>query len=401
MSKTENIENVARVIANRVRYHAPIVYDSDIDYKILEEFGIDISLPVFKFENEMTKPLLKAFSLAKKVCNFNLVTTKKTNCPFALFLPKESVNLRLIQMVNKLNVNYKSISSYEPKFDIDFIKIGGKNLNLKYDNFCLEKHDSVDGILIRQRQFVASGECNIIEVTNSNCKLEEIEIEYNKNLPTGNYYFKKEKNAIKIQNLFSGEIKWFNTNLQTNNLFFSCVDGIENSCYACIRFKQKIMLKPYQKKVFFFNFGSKKFCCKSLENMEYLLESAKKRCYENFDIKVFTTDKSYDEKLNIIMPRDIWLNWLNEKRDLELEKRYIKEKQKVFIRQGNRIVFALEDYKTFREIDIYDGNEFREVYIKNFALENSLHIGSAVFANLKSFCLDKIKSKTQICLHFK
>ncbi len=401
MTRKESIENVARVIVNRVRYHSPVVYDDEVDLKMLQEFGINTSLPIFKFEKEITKPLLKAFSLAKKYCNFNLVTTQRTKCPFALFLPVDCVNLQLVQLINKLNINYKANSAYVPKFEIDYLKIGGKSLNLKFDDFCLDKHESINGILTRHRQFYASGECNIVEFVNSNSKEEVIEIEYNHNLSKGYYHFKKENHSVKIVNLFTREVCYFNSNINQNSIFFSCVDGVESSSFACVRFRERVVLKPYQKKVLFLNFGDKKFYINSFSDMEALCESAKRRCYENFDFKVFTCNKSYDEKINQNLPREIWLSWLDGKRNKELEKEYIDERQKVFSRNQGKIHFNLEEHKNFREVDIYDGKEFRPVFIKNLSFENSLHIGSAVFQNLRSFCLDKIKGKTQICLHFK
>ena len=84
MNRKENIENVARIIVNRVRYHAPILFDGDVNFEILEDFGIDTSKPIFKFENELSKPLMKAFSLAKQKVNFNFVTTKKNEMPFCI-----------------------------------------------------------------------------------------------------------------------------------------------------------------------------------------------------------------------------------------------------------------------------------------------------------------------------
>jgi len=401
MTKKESIENVARIIVNRVRYHSPVVYDDEIDLKVLQDFGINTSLPIFKFEKEMSKPLMKAFALAKKYCNFNLVTSQKTKCPFALFLPVDCVNLQLVQLINKLNINYKTNSSYIPKLEINYLKIGGKTLNLKFDDFCLDKHESINGILTRHRQFYASGECNIIELVNSNSKQEEIEIEYNRNLPKGNYYFKKEHHSIRAINLFTREECFFNSNINLNSVFFSCVDGVESSSFACVRFKEKIVLKPYQKKVVFINFGNKKFYINSYSDMDALCESARKRCYENFDFRVFTCNKSYDEKINQTLPREIWLSWLDGKRNREFEREYVEERQKVFSRNKDKVCFNLEQHKDFREVDIYDGKEFRAVFIKNLSFENSLQIGSAVFQNLKSFYLDKIKGRTQICLHFK
>ncbi len=401
MTKKEQIENVARVIANRVRYHAPVVYDGDIDVEELEKFGIDATLPIFKFEKHMTKPLMKAFSLAKKIVNFNLVVTEKTNCPFALFLPTESVNLRLVQMVNKLNINYKAISNYNPKFEVDYLKINGESLNLIFNDFVLERHKSIDGVLVTERRFVCSGECIILELCNSNSKQVEVVVDFNKNLRQGNYFFKKERSSLKIQDLFSIETCFLNTNFNLNNVFFSCIDGVENSCYARVKFNQKITLKPFQKKCFFINFGDKCFSVRSQDDMEDLLKLSKKMCYENFNVKIFTTNKKIDENFNTILPRNIWINWLNGKRDLSLEKEYVQEKEKIVLKEKDRVVFSAADYKGYREIDIFDGKEFRSVFINNFSNENALLIGNARFQNLKSFCLDKIKPKTQICLHFK
>ena len=401
MTRKENIENMARIIANRVRYHAPVVYDEDIDTSILEDFGIDISIPVFKFEKEMTKPLMKAFALARKLQNFNLVTTQRTKCPFALFLPVETVNLRLMQMVNKLNINYKSVSEYKPNFEIDYLKINGKLLNLAYNDFCLEKHESMDGVLVRQRLFVCSGESTIIELTNSNPYESEITIDFNRNLEKGNYLFKKQRGSICAKNLFTQEACYLNTNLPLSDIFFSSVDGVETSCFACIRFSRKISLKPYQKRVVFINFGQKQFRLTMQKDMELLFDLAKKKCYENFDMRVFSVDKQYDEKMNEVLPRDIWLAWLNGERDREKEAVYVLEKEKVFSRRDGKVVFNSYGYENLREVDIYDGKEFREIYIKNLSNENSLVIGKASFQNLRSFSLDKIKSKTQICLHFK
>ncbi len=401
MKKNKAIENVARIIANRVKYHAPIIYDDDIDFKILEDFGIDTSLPIFKFEKEMTKPLLKAFMIAKKIVNFNLVTTKKVKCSFALFLPSQTSNLRLLQMVNKLNINYKTSSSFCEKKVNDCLKYNGKELNLQFDNFTLAKHENINGILVKETRFVCSGECIMIELSNANAKSNEIEIHYHKNLSRGYYFFKKNKSSIEIQNLFSKEIKYLNTNFEKNDMFFSCVDGVETSTFACISFCRKIILKPFQRKCFFINFGDLCFSVKNQTDMEELLSLSRKKCYENFNVKVFSIDNNYDNDFNIKKPREIWVNWINGKRDALLENEYVKEKEKIVLVKNNRVEFTSLEYKNFREIDIYDGKKFREVFINNFSNENALVIGKTRFQNLKSFCLDKIQPKTQICLHFK
>ena len=401
MKNSVAIQNVARVIANRVRYHSPIVYDDDIDFKALQDFGIDINLPIFKFEKQMTKPLLKAFTLAKKFVNFNLVVTNKTNCSFALFLPENTVNLHLLHMINKMNINYKAMTDYNLKLDIDYLKIGGKTLDLKYNDFCMEKHDSMNGILISQRVFVCNGEFSIIELCNSNSFESEIEISYNKNLEKGNYFFKKKGRSLMAVNLRNKETQFLNTNLSIRDIFYSCVDGVENSCFACVKFTEKIKLKPFQKKCIYINFGKNMLSLKKQDEIEKIFSYSKKVCYENFDFKVFTIDKDFDDKINNTLPREIWLEWLKGTKNKEKEREYLKERQKIFTRQKNRIVFDCEQYAKLRQLDIFDGTSFRHVYIHNFAEENSLSIGNASFQNLRSFSLDKIMPKTQICLHFK
>lgn len=401
MRKNKSIENVARIIVNRVKYHAPIIYDDDIDFEILENFGIDTSLPIFKFEKEMSKPLLHAFKLAKKIVNFNLVTSHKTKSAFALFLPNQTPNLRLLQMINKLNINYKTNSSFQKIEEEDFLKFNGKELNLQFDDFTLVKHANIDGILVKETRFVCSGECIMIELSNSNSKQNEIAIKYHKNLPQGYYFFKKRKSSIEVQNLFSKDTKFFNTNLNKNDIYFSCVDGVESSTCACISFCQKVTLKPYQRKCFFINFGNACFSVKNQTDMEELLNLSRKKCYENFNVKVFSIDKDFDNTFNIKMPREIWVNWINGKRNAMLEDEYVNEKEKIVLIKNKRVEFVSLDYKKFREIDVFDGKKFREVFINNFSNENALVIGKTKFQNLKSFCLDKIQSKTQICLHFK
>lgn len=400
MTKKKNIENLARIIANRVRYHAPVVYDGEVDFEVLEKFGVDLSLPIFKFENELSKPLIKAFSIAKKIVNFNLVATQKSKCNFALYLPTNSASLRLLQEINKLNINYKTNSLYIPHHEFDYIKVGGKELKLKYNNFCLEKYENFDGILVGERQFVASGEFTIIELCNSNKIDCEIEISFNKNLKNGYYYFKRNSYNLEIKNLFSQEYKYLNSNLSMKSIFFSCVDGVENSCDACIKFSEKIKLKACQKKYFYLHFGDIKISKLGLDEVEKIYEKATKKCYKNFDVRISTTDAKNDNYFNNILPRDIWISWLNGQKNKNLERQYIERKQEVVTRKNNKVYFD-GNYENFKRIYIFDGDDFRQVRVENGAGENALVIGNTSFLNLKCFSLDKIKGKGQICLQFK
>ena len=73
MRKSEYIQKAKNVILNRVRFHAPIVYDDKIDKTVLFVNGIDVEKPVFKFDKQLNNRLLKAFSLAQQEEDFNLL----------------------------------------------------------------------------------------------------------------------------------------------------------------------------------------------------------------------------------------------------------------------------------------------------------------------------------------
>ena len=71
--KKEKIEQIKNLILNRVRFHAPIVYDDDIDKTVLFNNGIDTNMPIFVYKKELNKTLIKAFRKASEEANFNLL----------------------------------------------------------------------------------------------------------------------------------------------------------------------------------------------------------------------------------------------------------------------------------------------------------------------------------------
>ena len=144
--KKEKIEQIKNLILNRVKFHAPIVYDDEIDKTALFNNGIDTNMPIFVYEKELNKTLIKAFRKASEEANFNLLIPienvslkeekalkKIKNC---VFYSKKS-NFKLLSMINKLNINYFSSSNYDLKFKDKFVKINEEIINPKYDDFAL------------------------------------------------------------------------------------------------------------------------------------------------------------------------------------------------------------------------------------------------------------------------
>ena len=77
MNKKEYIEKAKVAILNRVKFHAPVAYDSHIDRCALESAGIDINFPIFKISNVPNEAFLKAIILAQKEKQFNVCLNKK------------------------------------------------------------------------------------------------------------------------------------------------------------------------------------------------------------------------------------------------------------------------------------------------------------------------------------
>ena len=78
MKKSDYVEKAKTSILNRIKFHAPILYDDKIDRRALFENGVSLGLPIFKFDKILNKKLVKAFELAQKEEKFNLLLTSSS-----------------------------------------------------------------------------------------------------------------------------------------------------------------------------------------------------------------------------------------------------------------------------------------------------------------------------------
>ena len=77
MTRKEYLLKIENLIINKLKYHAPNVTSSDIDFSILEAIGIDSTLPIFIYKKSLNKLFFQAFLNVKKKINFNLILTSK------------------------------------------------------------------------------------------------------------------------------------------------------------------------------------------------------------------------------------------------------------------------------------------------------------------------------------
>lgn len=360
MKKSNYVFNMSNLIKNRVKYHAPINFYDDIDFDKILSVGIDLSLPVFIMEKPIYKHLFKAFEKAQKEVDFNLVLYKNNKRVQRKIKRCFVVEKDSIKGLEKLNINYKTCSSYHKVEKGNYLKIGKVFDEFEEKDFYLEQKAFVEGIFVCCRKFLISGENYIIEMSNCSNKQTQIEIEYNKELERGYYLFAKQKNGIKIMNLSTRENLFFNANFGKFQESYSCIDGLENSTYARINAKSKIELKPFEKKSFFINFGNKCFYLKNLSEMNYVFDLSRKKHYEIFDVKITSFDKTFERIFNNDLPLKIWRAWIDGKKDTESEKVYLDYKNQIFARQKKKIILLKNDLK-IQDVMLYNGKYFKKI----------------------------------------
>lgn len=391
--KTKNyIFNMTSLIINRLKFHAPYCEAEEIDFEKIIEAGVDPTLPVFVFEKPLTKIMIKCFKNAKKNMKFNLVV------PYAL--TKKIKDLDVIasceKEIKKLNINYKSGLKFDLLNQENFIRINSNEIDKTLNGFFLESFKIVDDVSCFTREFMLSGNNVFAEFLNTSSDNKEIDFEINFNLGKGYFNFLRHQNCIEIVNLFSLEKLFFNFSSNVNKFLFSCVDGVENSSYARIYLKSKIILKPKQKKSFFFNLGSNKFLLHNRDEMDFFMTLADKKNKEKFDVQIISNNKCEQRLLNNILPKKIYMAWLLRQHDIESEKRYINLKEKFVIKKNDQ--YFLQNTSQLNELKLFNGSDYKVIYIiKNadFFGKPYLQIGDTKYIDKKTLSFKEISSKNQ------
>ncbi len=370
MKKKEYIEKMANLIINRVRFHAPIVYDKEVDFEILEVIGIDTSLPIFKYDKSINAVMLDAFKRAQAEVNFNIIATNEPSVSEKklkalknfIYIREEELGYSLLASINALNINYKSNTEFDKEIEENYIKVNDEIVNLNYKNYYLHKKAISDGVVYEIREFLLNGRNFILNFSNGSNEKRIASFEINIVLPRGYYRFKRETNAIKIENLCSHDTAYFNFVSKNAKFSFSTISGVESSTHACLNMKMNISLNAKEQKRFYFNFGENKYCFTSPKDAEKFFEISQEKMSEIFDIKVLTRNKQFDEEFNVYMPQKIWLSWLNLTVDEENEKNYLKTKNTIINKTENGLKIN-ENFKGLKQVQIYLNSGYKRVFI--------------------------------------
>lgn len=371
MRKKEYIQRAKNLILNRVKFHSPVVFNSNIDRDILKNNGIDTNLPIFKFEKKLTKRLLKAFILAQKEEKFNIVFSydsigkmsenKLKKLKNYLVYSKYSSS-RFIENLDKMNINYQSFSNFNTKFQQKYFTVNDKVLNANFDMFSLSKKENIDDVVVDYNEFVLNGNNVFVKFLNTTNLTKKIECEFNFPLKNGYYFFKKCEKCVIIENLTTKQKFYFNFDCKGAKFDFSAVNGLENSVFCCVNVKFSVNLKPKQLSYVFFNFGIKKFLPKNLNSAANFFDFSRKICFNTFDLKVKTKNDEFDNFFNNTLPKKIWLAWVNCQRSVVLEEKY-KTYRKLFVSGKDEVTFNRFNEIGVREILIFNGTVYKKIYV--------------------------------------
>lgn len=383
---------MTNLILNRLRFHAPILYSTDIDFDSLTKLGIDPSLPVFKFEKEFSRALLKCFQRAKSVCDFNLIITEENKIAQKKL---GAIVLKNNPDINKLNINYKSNSGYHLKAEENYIEINGYRQNMCLHDFYLLSTGINDEIKYYIKEFVMCGESYYVEFINLSNAQKKITFTINIPLNRGYYYFQKKSSCIEITNLSNCDKTFFNFSCKQSKFVFSCIDGVENCTHACINVLCEVNLKPKQKKVFFFNYGDQKFILSNQGEMEMFMAEADRQINERFDLKIKSKDKNEQRLLNQTLPERIYLSWLKGKNDEKSEIEYAKLKQQYLIKNEKTYVFM--GLNNISSLQIFDGNNWKKINVIGGEGQGYIQLGTTKFFGKNYLTFKELKNNAE-CL---
>ena len=408
MKKKEYIQTAVDVILNRICFHAPVVYDDDIDKTMLFVHGVDISKPIFKFDKILNKNLFKAFKIASKEKEFNLLISSdslgkvkekelKTLKNVVLY-NKNTSSLSFVEAINKLNINYPSSSNYNLVFKDKFFKINNQMLNPHYEEFALRQVCVVDNFFVDYSEFVLNGSNFFVKFQNKSEDSKRIELELNIPLKKGYYFFKRMTRCVMIENLVTGEKMFLNHICRNAKFSFSEVDGLENSVYCCVNVKVSLLMKGGEEGFVFFNFGEEKLMPKGLREVENLKGLSRKKSCEIFNLQVKTKNVQFDQFFNKTLPQRIWVNWLNGEVDSALEEKYLTHKR-LFIKGTNELSFVNFKEIGLKELGIFNGEYYKKIIIVS-GNEKFLRVGRTFFYNINGVTEHSLKSNETISLCF-
>lgn len=422
--------------------------DEFIDFDKLKNAGIFNEKPIFKI-NVRGKEMLERYFEAFKILNSHIIfriiflldeTTDNDlikdlifdnlkDVDYKIILLKD-INLRLLQEINKLDLNYRPNKINKVETDWNFE-------NLKFENIKttsnMEEHNSCD----------KNAQIKLLKFLNFNCNdFKDAKVCYylksiskqNKILNFKiNYKLKNEFYNIKIDKKNNKKIiiNYFNNNLINDEFYFSKkykkIEKIKENGFIFLIFYFSINF--FKEGAFFLISGASE----EIENKTQLL----KLIYNNnfkiekyFNLKIYINNGEFNDFFNKKLIKLIINEKLNENnpKNEEILLKYILMLSKIFNIEYKNIVNLKSYFEIYNFIlkevfgikvkeEIIHINPKREHYDKNFKIiftddkdkkhgvyveQNSafkgLEVGDVIYSNLKVIDLSLIENNAKFCV---
>lgn len=286
-------------ILTKIRFHIP----QKKMFVAKEELSAFNAIPIYFLEN-FSPEEFKLIMLAKQYEDFLPVVCENEKAKIAGF-EKEVFTLNKndktnANLIKDLNINFAtgnySVKNYQNVFKMQ----GQKRLTKMLDSaYILSKFES-DGFYAYLYDFFIGEKVSYLILENKTNVNQTCAFSYFMDLAQKkiNYlYFKRNKNFVAIQNVFSTKIKYFNYTKSPQKIDYSMCKGLENSNLPCLKFRYNENFAPKQKKGYMFMYS------KSIVPLKFYslfkLQQASAEYLENvFNIDIFTKNEKFNEFFN-------------------------------------------------------------------------------------------------------
>ncbi len=372
-------------IISCAKYGAPKLYNENIDFLALKNFGIDITIPILYFK-KFDSETYNAVQIAKTYYKFNAITDirfSNTSYHDILYLDSEFSIMSLYCSIMALNVyaedKFKVIKNDDDKLTT---KVNNQAITYTYieNNNYQTYQFSNSETHIQINQFNFDGEYKKISIQNKSSKSISIDLEFIYDLNTRNLYFENTKRQCKIVDVVTKQFK-----------FLFCDKNIEinyqGSKYLNPRLQiiKHIYLKGMQNASFNLYFGNTIIDKNYLENSSIYY---KNKIKEMTNIKIKSSNIKLNYLFNYYLKQHITIvNYLQiDAIDIDV----------VYSLYKNKKINAIDFYMWLKEkylgIKIFkDKLKIVPIFKENFEFELNI--------NNKKICVAVYSGEEQKCIN--
>ena len=345
--KRKSVGNAeASHILSRVKFHAPKLYDRNINFDILWAAGIRTSEPIYKITYLPSVKEFLLLKLAQEQAKFTIVfileQTDKADRLSRKYLRqyviynKSLISFELLSNINKLNINYESDANHLHYEQHGLFSINDVVFVEKSMPYFLYSNDRVGDVHFLHKEFVLNGKNHILKFMNQGDSAVKTRVVFRELLPENYYHFETRGFTVLARSLLEGNGFYLNASQKPVRTAFSCVTGLEFSRFAKVEAEFYITLKAKETRFLSLNFGDTKISINK-DKIQKMFELSQQHFEKMFNFKIQSGNCLLDERINKILPKKIALSFMNQsplyknsKQETLIMEEYLNLKSQIF-----------------------------------------------------------------------